>query len=221
MTTISDETFARLIPDARQFLTELAADNSRDWFLAQKSRYDRLLKHPSLLMLDQLAHDLGRQSNQPVRPKLFRPQRDIRFSKDKRPYTTHLHMMLSFGPETQPQPGLFLGVAPDYVRIGGGLMSFPPATLASWRSTMASGDGTEMASLLAGLAGQGLHAEPPELKRVPSPYGQDHPHGDLLRRKGLTVWKDVDPGDFATPLAAMTDSFNTLQPLFTRLQGLT
>lgn len=85
--------FARLIPEARAFLSELATHNERNWFTEHKSRYETELKAPALLLLDQVAHDIGRKTGNPPKPKLFRPHRDVRFSKDKTPYTTYLHMM--------------------------------------------------------------------------------------------------------------------------------
>ena len=56
--------FARLIADARGFRPELAQNNRRDWFACQKARYQQTFKAPALLLLDQVAHDLGRWSGQ-------------------------------------------------------------------------------------------------------------------------------------------------------------
>lgn len=89
--------FARLITDARTFLGELAQNNTRDWFAVHKARYDGTLKAPALLLLDQVAHDLGPQTTQGLGVKLFRPYRNVRFSRDKTPYHTHLHMMWTLG----------------------------------------------------------------------------------------------------------------------------
>lgn len=90
--------FASLIPDARRFLGELFENNSRDWFAGQKSRYDADLKIPATLLLDQIAQDVGRATGATLTPKLFRAHRDVRFSKDKTPYHTHLHLLWATGP---------------------------------------------------------------------------------------------------------------------------
>ncbi|MEO9779174.1 MAG: DUF2461 family protein [Sedimentitalea sp.] len=89
------DSFARLIPDARAFLGELAANNNRAWFTAHKNRYDSELKTPATLLVDQIAHDIGRDMGLTLTPKLFRPHRDVRFSNDKTPHHTHLHMLWS------------------------------------------------------------------------------------------------------------------------------
>ena len=209
--------FARLIPDARAFLGELAANNRRDWFAEHKARYESDLKAPALLLLDQVAHDLGRRSEQNLIPKLFRPHRDVRFSKDKTPYHTHLHMLWTIGAGTGQKPGLFLGISPGYVRLGGGIMGFDKPSLAGWRAAVDGPFGDSIQAILDDLASHGLMPEEPELKRVPPPYDKDHRHGGLLRRKGLAVWRDVPAVQFKNPQSALSDLFDTLQPM---LEGL-
>ena len=208
--------FAHLIPDARAFLAQLAANNTRDWFGDHKARYETELKAPALLLLDQVAHDLGRQSGQVLKPKLFRPHRDVRFSKDKTPYHTHLHLLWMI--EGASGPGLFLGIAPAYVRLGGGYMTFEKDMLTRWRTAVDGKLGDDLQKDMADLAQQGLEPDDPELKRVPAPFGKDHLRAGLLRRKGLTVWRDLPPEQFATPQAAMAELFKALRPLFKRMQ---
>jgi len=210
--------FARLIPDAQAFLSDLSGNNNRDWFTSQKSRYESALKAPALLLLDQVAHDLGRLSGQTLTPKLFRPHRDLRFSKDKTPYHTHLHMLWMIGPNNRQQPALFLGISPDYVKVGGGIMGFDKSALTDWRTAVDGRFGDNMRQTLDDLATAGLAPDLPELKRVPAPFDKDHRHTDLLRRKSLTLWRDVPPPQFATPQTAMSETFTALHPMLTLLQ---
>lgn len=209
--------FARLIPDARAFLAELAVHNSRDWFAGQKNRYDTTVKAPAQLLLDQVAYDLGRQTGVPLTPKLFRPQRDVRFSKDKTPYHTHLHMMWSIGGSGPKQPALFFGLSPDYVKIGGGIMGFDKTTLTGWRNAVDGPFGDQVHQVLDDLAMLGLAAAEPELKRIPAPFGKDTRHGDLLRRKSLTLWRDVPDARFGAPQAALSEVFTALAPMLALL----
>jgi len=210
----SADPFARLIPDARAFLERLTADNSRDWFMVHKPEYDARLKHPATLLLDQIAHDIGRQSGRKVTPKLFRANRDVRFSRDKTPYHTHLHMLWSVRGDGDQAPGLFFGISPDYVTLGGGLMGFDKPGLERWRKAVDGPFGDRMASLLDSLEQQGFSRRAPDLKRVPAPYPPDHPNGDLLRHKGLTVWREL-PGDmWPSPVSALHQTYDSLAPLF-------
>jgi uncharacterized protein (TIGR02453 family) len=213
---MSTDPFAALISEARVFLSDLALHNNRDWFLEHKAQYDSTLKAPATLLLDQIAFDMGRQMGKTLTPKLFRPHRDVRFSKDKTPYHTHLHMMWSSG---RAGPALFLGISPDYVRVGGGLMQFDKTTLPDWRNAVSGAFGTQMQSLLNDLAKQGLTPDAPELMRIPAPYAKDHTQGDLLRRKGLAVWADVAPSDWATPLETLKRQFGQITPLIELLES--
>lgn len=180
------DAFETLVPDARAFLRDLAANNTREWFTENKARYEDQLKTPALALLDVLSADLGKLSEEPVKTKLFRPHRDVRFSKDKTPYHTHLHMLWSGG-----GMNWFLGIAPDYISAGAGVFAFDKAMLPLWRE-LVDRDGHKMAPALAALQAKGARLGEPELKRVPAPFDKDHPHGDLLRRKGLHLWFDTD-----------------------------
>ncbi len=207
--------FATLIPDARAFLGELSAHNEKAWFTGQKPRYEADLKVPAQHLLDTLAADLNRHGK-PAKTKLFRPHRDVRFSKDKTPYHQHLHMYWDLG-----ATGLFFGVAPGYVRIGGGVMGLAKTRLTNWRASVDGEAGDQIAAELDILRLRGLIPEEPELKRVPSPYSASHPHSDLLRRKSMTVWQDVPQIRWDHPLDALHSAFATLFPLLTQLEEAT
>jgi uncharacterized protein (TIGR02453 family) len=207
------DSFAQLIPDARAFLSDLAANNDRDWFKEHKPRYDAELKAPALLLLDQVTTDIARDGDLQVSTKLFRPHRDVRFSKDKTPYTTHLHMGWTLHADGCGDTGFFFGIAPDYVRIGGGVMGFDKDQLNRWRAAVDKGDGKRAEQLVQDLQANGMKCGDPELKRVPTPYSKDHPRCDLLRRKSLMLWKDLDKKDWNAPQAALKQSYALLTPL--------
>jgi len=163
-------------------------------------------------LLDQFAVQIGKGTG----TKLFRPHRDVRFSKDKTPYHTHLHLLWTL-PGTGPV-GFFFGISPDYVSIGGGIMGLRGADLDRWRTTVSGPSGTEISKLLLEYSENGLRFDDPELKRVPAPYDKDHPQGELLKRKSMTVWRDLPDDAFATPLAALSETSAPLDPLLRCLQ---
>ena len=206
--------FEDLIPAARAFLTDLSQNNSRDWFLANKPRYEQGLKRPALALLDTVSADWGREIGQPLAPKLFRPQRDVRFSRDKTPYHTHLHLLWA-------EPGglgWFLGIAPGYVTAGAGVMGFDKGMLDVWRPAVDGPAGAVLAEL---IATSGARLDPPELKRVPAPFDKAHPRGDLLRRKSLTLWLDIEREAAQTGLRpALSAGFFTLRPALDQLRGM-
>ncbi|AGI67231.1 hypothetical protein OAN307_c15580 [Octadecabacter antarcticus 307] len=69
----------------------------------------------------------------PVSTKLFRAHRDVRFSKDKTPYTTRLHMMRSVQSGARQDPVLFFGINPNDVTVGTSMTVFGKGALIDWR----------------------------------------------------------------------------------------
>ena len=198
-----------LITDTRSFLSELAANNNRDWWQAHKDTYDSKLKAPALAMLDELNAPLAALTDAPVTSKLFRPHRDVRFSKDKTPYNTHLHMMWEVGAGLTQNPVFFFGIGLDYVTAGAGRMGFDKPLLENWRQ-MVDLDTDRILRVVGQVESAGFPLREPELKRVPSPYDQDHPAARLLRMKGCVASGPVPEG----PLTErVMDCFRTLWPL--------
>ena len=178
--------FSTLISDASGFLRSLALNNRRDWFHAHKTDYDTKLRDPAKALLEEMAPRLGALTGCPISTKLFRAHRDVRFSKDKTPYTTHLHMMWSVQSGTRQDPVLFFGINPSEVTVGTGMMDFNKDVLTDWRK-MADLDGDYLAGQIKSVTGKGYALWDPKLKRVPPPFDKDHAHGDLLRHKGLVA----------------------------------
>ena len=185
--------FDQLIPDARRFTSELRDNNTRDWFHANKDRFDDRLRTPALALLDAMCGPLRDLTGHDATPKLFRPQRDVRFSKDKTPYKAHLHMLWRLAAGGRQDPALFFGIDPEGASVGVGVFDFGKDVLADWRK-MIDLDGPRFASAIEGAQAQGWQLWEPDLKRVPPPFGKDHPQADLLRHKRLVMTRAL-PGD--------------------------
>jgi uncharacterized protein (TIGR02453 family) len=209
--------FDTLISTARTFYTGLAANNTRDWWLANKSTYDTGLKAPALALLDDMIAPLSDLAGAPVTPKLFRPHRDVRFSKDKTPYNTHLHMMWAIEGGGRQDPAFFFGIAPDYVIAGGGVMGFDKPMLEDWR-TFVGMDAKRVAPVLHGAQAQGFTFWEPELKKVPAPYPADHLLGEFLRMKRCVGSRDL--GSDARLPDDMLQAFLDFMPVLTLLQSV-
>ncbi|MBV7396500.1 TIGR02453 family protein [Mameliella sediminis] len=197
----------RLLTDTRVFLTELADNNDRAWFRENKSRYDSELKRPAEKLLAQMAGWLAAKRGPVPRTKLFRPHRDVRFSEDKTPYHTHLHMMWSL-PDGR---AWMLGISTEYATAGAGLMHFEAAQMDRWREAIATNRGENLSRMIEAA---GWRVDPPALKRVPAPYPADHPQEALLRCKGFVAWRD----GLDQPLAV--DPEETLKQVFTGFEPL-
>lgn len=222
-----DPELTTFFPEARTFLCELRENNAREWFNARKERYEAVIRRPSEAFCQRLLPELEAITGQTMRARSFRIHRDVRFSKDKTPYHTHLH--LGFYPADADEEhacggGFFFGIETDRLVLGAGTLAFREAVLTTYRTLAADPEeGARLAGLLSYLTREGFRLGEIELKRTPPPFSQDHPHAELLRRKSLTALRDLTPeevddaGDLVTLSLAQA---RALLPLYRWLGGL-
>ncbi len=189
---MAQDAFQGFTKETAQFLKDLKANNTREWFAANKSVYESAMKAPAQQFCAALEGQLHILTGAVHSSKIFRIHRDLRFSKDKTPYNAHLH--ISFIPESEmaSPPCWFFGLSPERLTVGAGIFALDKPALETYRKRVDGRDGATLAALLAGLERDGVRAGEIELKRAPAGYPQDHPQADLLRRKGLSVWKDFE-----------------------------
>lgn len=199
--------FDKMVDAARSFFAELERNNSRDWFHPRKAQYEAQIRRPAELLADLIAEDLARITGRPHRPKVFRIYRDMRFSGDKTPLKTHLHVIWSDPGGDALTPSWFFGMSPRYLLLGTGIMGLQGSDLTRFRAHVdARGDKLQAALDAAGVRGATISDWGPEpLKRVPKPFAPDHPHADLLRRRALAVHAEMPDDWRATGLVAALD----------------
>jgi len=213
-------------PQALTFLAGLRAHNERDWFNANKAIYAKAVQEPAQSFLALLEPEVAALTGRPARGKIFRIHRDVRFSKDKRPYNAHLHIAFPAHSATRGVTacGFFFALEPDRILLGAGGFDFSGPLLDAYRAAVAepkSGAGLE--AILAELTRVGLRIDGAQLKRVPAPYPPDHAYANLLRRKGLTAWRDIDDPHIATDARLFDEvrgAFTILAPLVNWLADL-
>jgi uncharacterized protein (TIGR02453 family) len=176
--------------DAVDFLRELDANNRRDWFTANKSRYEQSLKAPAEGFAAQLGERLALLSGFEQQAKVYRIYRDVRFSKDKRPYKPWLHIGFTALRNAGPTAGWFFALEKDGQKFGAGSFMFDKPGLERFRQRLDSPAGTRFDEVMQGLRANGIRVGEPELKRVPRGYPADHPCAEWLRYKGISVWVD-------------------------------
>ena len=122
------------------FFKELARNNNKEWFHANKKRYEHDAKEPFLNLLEGL---LGTLTDWDPRilpdPKkaIFRINRDVRFAKDKTPYHTILKAGFSPNGKKSILPGYYLGIDATSIHVGGGLFMLRPPELSKVRNHIA------------------------------------------------------------------------------------
>ncbi len=184
-------------PETFAFLKALAGNNTKDWFEANKAGYQRFIKKPADAFRPALETALRDLTGRDIVSKQFRINRDLRFSKDKTPYNTHLRMAFwpeggrFEGKEAQP-PSFFLSIEADHIRIGTGCLVFSKPVLGAFLRELETGGGDVLAGLLNGLKAQDFEVSAPDLARAPRGFPKDHPHAGMARHKGLAVWKSVE-----------------------------
>ena len=180
-------TFTGFGPDALAFYEGLAADNSRAYFTEHKAVYDARLRAPMEALLADLEGEFGGW-------KIFRPNRDVRFSADKSPYKTTISGVA--GGDGSEDPAWYLQLGLDGLLAGAGMYVMDREQLGRYREAVQ--DDRRARALERAIASAydgGLdHLDEPELKRAPRGVDPQHPRIDLLRRKGLTLGRTHEPG---------------------------
>jgi uncharacterized protein (TIGR02453 family) len=196
-------TFAGIPVAALDFYEDLEADNSKAFWTGHKHVYDESVRAPIEALAEALASEFGP-------PKLFRPYRDVRFSKDKTPYKTHQGVW--FGESSR-----YLHVSAAGLFVAAGYWDTSSAQVDRLRRGVADDiAGARLERALAGIRRKGFEIGGHQLTRVPSGHDKDHPRADLLRYKTLTAHREFgSPAWLATKRAQseITRAWRALAPL--------
>ena len=185
---------------ALSFLRQLKRNNQREWFVERKDRFEEQLLHPMREFVEEmdvrlatLAPEIG---GSPKR-SIFRIYRDVRFSKDKSPYKTHVACWFTalaaghgVGSETHGAgAGFYFHLEPGASMIAGGIWMPPREALHDLREAVAA-DHAALRKTLGAPAFRrrfGGLTEERVLTRVPKPWTTAHPAEGLLRHVSFTV----------------------------------
>ncbi len=172
-------TFKGWSEDCQRFFIGLELDNSKKYFEANRRTYEDSVKGPMVALLESLEPDFGTG-------KVFRANRDIRFSKDKSPYKTNIAADVGMGAK-----GGYLSLDARGFTVATGRYVMSPEEIARFRKKVAAdASGTQLAGIVTKLKKSGYDLGGEVLKRVPPPWPQEHPRAELLRRKSLYAWKN-------------------------------
>ena len=142
--------------EALEFYEGLEADNSKAYWTAHKAVYEEMVLGPMAELLEELAPEFGE-------PKIFRPYRDIRFSKDKSPYKTHIGAIIGDG---------YIQLSANGLAAGSGMYGMAPDQLDRYRQAVA-GDktGEELERVISGIERQEIAVHGHDvLKTAPRGY---------------------------------------------------
>ncbi len=198
---------AHLTPEFFRFFEDLAANNTTDWFKAQKSRYEAVVKGPfeGLVaeVLDKLQAIDPRLQGQEAKKCIFRLNRDIRFSADKSPYKTQAAAVFSHLGKNGGMAGIYFHLGAGGNWVGGGSYMPEPADLKAIREEIAAEPTTWQALIgakdftrhFAGIEGEAL-------KRAPKGFEELADTLPILKNKQFYFGADLTEADALAPTFA-------------------
>lgn len=191
-------------------LRELESNNTREWYQAHKSEIQKWILDPGQAACDELCRILEIECQTELTSKVYRMNRDLRFSKDKTPYNPHFRFSFWHSECAQEvSVCLHFSVEASRLTLGVGLWEFGEK-IDRFRDQC--GD-------LASLLTPEMRLSEPELKRLPAgivvpPQLEGH-----YRRKGLMAWIDREHED-SGPIEFDSAKIRRLVPIFNWLEAL-
>ncbi|MBF6240276.1 DUF2461 domain-containing protein [Nocardia otitidiscaviarum] len=196
------------------FYEDLEADNSKTFWNAHKRIWEESVRDPMRALTAELEPDFG-----PA--KIFRPYRDVRFSKDKSPYKNHQGAVV----HTADSCGWYVQIGAGGLFVAGGLYTASPAQRAALRTAIDDAvRGAELERLLDQVNAAGYTIGGDKLKTKPKGFTADHPRIDLLRHQSLVATRDFGaPAWLTTAKAAgqVRTAWEDLRPLVEWLAAVT
>lgn len=201
-------------PGAFRFFRGLAKHNEKGWFEAHRDEYEREVRLPMRALIEEVDARLGDVAPELVgepRKSMFRIHRDVRFSKDKRPYKENAACWFfhrdvrrlgeATGEQVHGGAGLYFHLAPGNCFAGGGIWMPPRPALLKIRERIAD-DPEEWEEIVRSAGFRRRFGELDQegmLQRVPRGYAPDHPAAPWLRYTSFTAGWQMSDADVQGP----------------------
>jgi uncharacterized protein (TIGR02453 family) len=189
---------------AFQFLRDLSANNTREWFKENKSRYNAAIKEPAVRLITDFGPHLKKLSPhfradpRPVGGSMFRIHRDVRFSRDKSPYKTMTGIQFrhDLGKDAHA-PGFYLHIEPGQCFVALGCWHPDGPSLRKIREAITEDPGAWKRATGSKRFRDSFVLEGERLKRPPRDFDPEHPLVEDLKRKDFIGVMRV-PQNFVT-----------------------
>jgi len=212
--------------DTFSFLRLLSENNSRDWFAEHKEDYEKQVREPAFALIEAMAPQLAEISPHFVAKaskiggSLMRVHRDVRFSKNKQPYKTHIGIQFRHeqGKDIHA-PGFYLHIEANEVFLGAGIWHPDAVGLKGIRQHIDTFPDDWSSALQGEVFRKHFNLTGDSLKRAPKGYPMDHPMIHDLKRKDFIAITYIAPElcleeDFAD---IVVDYFKLTVPLMKEL----
>jgi uncharacterized protein (TIGR02453 family) len=190
--------------EALEFLRGLEKNNRREWFEPRKQIYEERVRAPMLELVAALNACMRAFAPEfAIEPEraVYRIYRDIRFSRDKTPYKTHIAASFTRrGFEKHAGAGYYFSVSAKEIEVAGGVYMPSPEELRAIRLHLVENHAElnrilsrpPVRKTLGSLEGE-------KLSRVPKGFAAEHPSAGLVRQKQWLLWSTLDPALATTP----------------------
>lgn len=190
------------------FYEGLEADNSKTYWTRNRGTYESSVRAPLQALLEELAPEFG-----PA--KIFRPYRDVRFSKDKTPYKTHQGAVVN--PEGRGAGAWYVELSADGLLVAGGCWRLESDQVARYRRAVADDvQGGRLQAEVDRLVDARWAIEGDRLTRLPAGFPSDVQRPGLLRHRSLYAARRCEPADWLHTrgtLDRVRDSWQALMEL--------
>lgn len=194
-------------PDLFTFLEELKRNNNREWFTANRDRYEKAARGPMLRFIEDAGAVLREiaprvvADPRPVGGSMFRIHRDVRFSSDKSPYKVAVsaHFRHESRRKDVGAPGFYLHLEPDQVFTGGGLYHPDREMLRNVRLAIAENPRGWTRAISGKALGEGCSLWGEKLARAPQGFDPRHRLIEDLKRKDFVVMFKLSEEDVCGP----------------------
>ena len=228
MSSNAESGFTGFPSQTSKFLTELANNNERDWFNANKHRYEEHVLEPALTFINAMEPRIEKISPRFLAVakrtggSLMRVYRDTRFSKDKTPYKTNIGIQFrhELGKDVHA-PGFYLHIQPKNCFLGAGIWRPGSDALAAIRARIDEESSVWKRARNSKRFAEHFRFGGDTLKRPPRGFSADHAYIDDLKRKDFIAISEypiasIRSADFPDEVTAR---FSTAKPLMNFLCG--
>lgn len=182
-----------------KFLKDLERNNKKEWFEKNRDIYENELLEPSFTFITEMGERLrsfapGIVAIPKTDKSIFRIYKDVRFSKDKTPYKTHVGIFFWEGKRKKLEnPGFYLQLNKGSIFVAGGLYIFPKDLLKPYRDAVVDPKkGKELQRIIKKITKNGLYkVGDTHYKKVPRGYDPEHPNAELLLYNGIHAFCEI------------------------------
>ena len=214
-------TMTKISKDTLTFLKDLKHNNDREWFLENKPRYETARKEFEIF-IDALIEEISKFDpsigHHTGKDCIFRIYRDVRFSKDKSPYKTHMGAHITAAAkrsEIHSRAGYYVHIGPGESMLAGGAYMPQGPWLKAIRKEIDYNAG-EFKKILKSASFKKYFGEMEgeKLKKAPQGYQPDHPEIELLKFKSFLATNNVSDAEVVHDgfLLHATNAFKALFP---------